>query len=124
MFTTIFPSPDSLRTLAQENTLKALSLLKPSIHTIVFTRDERWKTFAERLGLEVETRVKSNRYDTPLLAPMYVRAFRKNAYFYSYTNGDILFGENLITTLYVVREMIMEGKLGKKILITRKEIRA
>ena len=46
----------------------------------------------------------------------------KNAYFYSYTNGDILFGENLITTLYVVKEMIMEGKLGKKILITGRRL--
>jgi hypothetical protein len=122
MFTTVFASADSLRTLAQENTLRALAQLQPDIHTIVFTRDERWIKFAKRLGIEVETNVKSNRYGTPLLGPMYQRAYQKKAYFYGYTNGDILFGENLITSLHVVKQMISENKIGAKVLITGRRL--
>ena len=59
---------------------------------------------------------------TPLLAPMYQRAYQKRAYFYGYTNGDILFGENLITSLHVVKQMITDGKMSTKVLITGRRL--
>jgi hypothetical protein len=122
MFTTLFSSGDALKTLAQENTLRALSTLKPDIQTLVFTDDKRWIKFARSVGLEVEMRIHKNRYGTPYLHAMYLRAFQIPARFYGYTNGDILFGENLITTLQVIANEIDANKLHERLLITGRRL--
>ena len=122
MFTTLMSSSDHLKRLAQENTLRALSTLKPDVHTIVFTNDKHWVKYARALGVEVETRILTNKYGTPYLHGMFKRAFRHRAKFYGYTNGDILYGENLITSLHVIAKEIDEKRLHERILITGRRL--
>lgn len=93
----------------QENTLRSLHLLAPDLKVIVFSADEPIVELGESMGVEVVTNFGTNPFGTPLLKWMfqYVEN-RTNSPFFGYTNGDILFGSDLLDTLRSVLESVRE----------------
>jgi hypothetical protein len=123
LFTTMHPSTDSLKILAQQNILESYAYLSQfSVKAIIFTDDLEWKKRATKLGITVISEHAGNRHGTPYLHDMYIQAMKKypNSYFYSFTNADILFTSRIISTLCSLRGSIESRdkySLRRKILI-------
>ena len=119
VFTTMHPSKDPIKILAQRNTIQAYKNLAPLVHGIVFTRDRYWQAEARKLGIEVIENNKLNPYGTPLLRDMYLKTFaRTKSYFAAYANADILFGEGFVKSLCAVEEAVKRGMIMKRVFLT------
>jgi hypothetical protein len=55
VFTTMHPSKDALKMLAQENVLQSYANLAPLVKGIVFTTSQYWIDHAKKLGIQVIT---------------------------------------------------------------------
>ena len=105
VFTTFFAKDTSeahglQKYLIQKNTLLALKYMAPEVEVIVFSKDGQIKTMGKELGVPVWSEFDTNPYGTPLLKSMFQAVERyTKAPFFGYTNGDILFGTDLIQTL-------------------------
>ena len=112
LFTTLSLSGDPTKQLAQQTVLESFAYLrrKYEINSVVFTTSVAWTKFASSLGIDTVRDFASNRYGTPYLRNMYRRSMEKHdSFFYSYVNADILFTQDLVTSLCSLRSS-MESK--------------
>ena len=125
LFTTLHPSKDKLKILAQKNVLQTYATLAPLIKGIIFTSDSYWKNYAKDLGLQViePTGQMLNPHGTPYLFEMYTKVFAiSDSYFAGYSNADILFSEDFVTTLCSIKQAIEHNKIREKILLVGKRL--
>ena len=126
LFTTMHPSKDPLKMLAQQNTLQAYANLAPLVHGIVFTKSVYWKEQAKKLNItaiEPDKNIMLNRHGTPFLFEMFDRAFQETeSFFAAYANGDILFSEDFVTTLCSVKAAINHGIIRDRVLLVGKRL--
>ena len=111
--------------LAQKNVLQAYATLAPLIKGIIFTSDSYWKNYAKDLGLQViePTGQMLNPHGTPYLFEMYTKVFAiSDSYFAGYSNADILFSEDFVTTLCSIKQAIEHNKIRERILLVGKRL--
>jgi hypothetical protein len=121
MFTAPFMAQEgSQKHYIQLNTLKAMAFL-PGTQVVVFTDDDEMVEQVAELRLSnVHTSrdFKSNQYGTPILSSMYITVERDYpATFVGYTNADIMFHPDLITSLKEVYRQWEHGNLLDRILV-------
>ena len=126
LFTTLHPSKDPLKVLAQQNTLQSYANLAPLVRGIVFTNSQHWIKQAKRLNITVvhiDHKMK-NRHGTPFFHSMFQEAynFLPATYFYGYANGDILFSKDLITTLCSIKQAIKHQIIKERFLLTGRRL--
>jgi hypothetical protein len=123
VFTTMHPSKDPLKMLAQQNVLQAYANLAPLVKSILFTTSPHWTAAATELGIDVIQDNQVNPHGTPYLHDMFNRAFAAtDSYFGMYANGDILFSEDFVTTMCSLKAAIDHGALRDRILVVGKRL--
>lgn len=86
----------------RNTTVENWAMLKPFVIPILFTNDEDLREKVEGRGWNTLPIVKTG-IGIPVLKDMYMTAMSKfNTRFYGYANGDILFTDNLLVTLFGV----------------------
>ena len=115
LFTTLSLSGNATKQLAQQTVLESFAYLrrKFGINSVVFTTSVAWTNFASFLGIDTVRDFASNRYGTPYLRDMYRQSMeRHDSFFYSYANADILFTQDLVTSLCSLRSSMESKKRG------------
>ena len=123
MFTTMFNAdPSSPKYWIQLNTVRALQLL-PGVDVVVFSKDREVATAVAQHGegAEVVADFETNKYGTPKLKSMFRHVeHHGNSQMFGYTNGDILFCDELVHTLKTVLAAVQSGQLTKRVLVVGK----
>ena len=123
VFTTMHPSKDPIKMLAQQNVLQAYANLAPLVQGIVFTTSKHWIEHATKLGVKVIQNNALNPHGTPFLHDMYNKAFAAtDSYFGMYANGDILFSEDFVTTMCSLKSAIDHGIIKERVLLVGKRL--
>ena len=114
LFTTMHPSDHPLKQLAQQNVLESYAYLsKFGVKSLLFTDNAEWRKRAEILNIQVISEQAANQFGTPFLHDMYLQAMEaSDSYYYAYSNGDILFTTDLISSLCSIRSSIVSQNGG------------
>ena len=128
LFTTVIDRKDELKAFIQSNTMRSYNFLGPGLAATVFTESAKWANIAREAGISALTQFPKNPHGTPLLKGMY-HAVEKTftspettAFFYGYSNADILFSQTLLDTLMVIHRDIVLGRLKPRVLIVGQRI--
>jgi hypothetical protein len=128
IFTTVIDRKDALKAFIQGNTVRAYSFLAPEVVATVFTESDVWAKKARDAGLTAATQFPKNPHGTPLIKGMYnhiestFRTPETTAFFYGYSNADILYSQTLIDTLLVIHRDIVLGRIKPRVLIVGQRI--
>jgi hypothetical protein len=100
-----------------KNTLIALKALSPTVKAVIFAEEEtEWNLKAQEIGLTVVPDIELNRYRVPFLRPILSHLEDNyDAPLYGYSHENLLFGKDLIDTLWGVLKRHCEAPLGKKV---------
>lgn len=104
LFTTWTATKDNYA--RRNTTVENWAMLKPFVIPLLFTNDEDLRERVEIKGWKTLPIIKTG-IGIPVLKDMYITAMNKfQSKFYAYANGDILFTDNLLLTLFGVMENI------------------
>eukprot|EP00960_Hanusia_phi_P036714 752482-Hanusia_phi.AAC.4 len=132
LVTTFIDNGDPRKELAQENVLRSFARLSGrGLKAVLFTDSPRWAVKASMYGIEVVDRFETNSAGTPLLNYMYNYIAHRDKcnqmdrfVLDGYTNGDILFTEDLLKTAEAVKARwgpdLSLGKLKGLLLIGKR----
>ncbi|EKX53873.1 hypothetical protein GUITHDRAFT_100839 [Guillardia theta CCMP2712] len=111
LVTTFMDNGDPRKEMAQENALRSFARLSgKGLKAYLFTDSPKWTMKAKMYGIEVVDRFETNSAGTPLLNYMYNYIAHKDKcpqmdrfVLDGYTNGDIIFTEDLLKTAEAVK---------------------
>ncbi|GAB1609618.1 uncharacterized protein LOC115217495 [Argonauta hians] len=108
--------------IVHNNTVSNWAGLKKYVNIIIFTNSSQYKKLCEDAGWTVYPITHYAAGGAPVLKSMFLKAMKEfNTTFYAFANGDILFEDGLIDTLFMVMEdMSLDNASNPLLLIGRR----
>ena len=97
--------PDSVSGYVRNNTCSNWASLKPVVHPVLFTNSPAVSRECRRYGWTILPLRHTAAGGLPVLKDMFSEVTNRfTSLFYGYSNGDIIYGENVLQTLLVIKK--------------------